>query len=241
MVPSSTDDWPTDPDGLVTILLDPAQGQEMRNRALRDLSPIVHRVARRVAGRFAGAYADDVPDDALADVWQALPGYQQGHSFEAWCYGVLRNKLLSRLRASAREQRHLAELRNASPEHDLQRALERLLDEQRPFLSDSDLAALRTWPLAPRLMLLCLSGLWEKVPSDEWAAWGAEYGNQRGTLLPAPFPPDEIRESEEIAGRNAVLARAMGVVPNTLSVWLYRYKGRLRQLLYVRILLNSNE
>jgi hypothetical protein len=93
--------------------------------------------------------------------------------------------------------------------------------------------------LPQRLVLLSPCGLWEKVPRGEWEAWAFEYRNNRYSSLPEPFPPEELEGCDGIPARNAVLSSAMGIPRNTVSVWLFRYKRRIRELYYVRALLDS--
>jgi RNA polymerase sigma factor (sigma-70 family) len=174
MTSPSIDEWPTDPDDLAGIASNPAQPREIRERALRELIPMIRRVARRVAARFAGLYVDELLGDASGEVWLALTGFQSGKSFEAWCYGVLRNHLIDRLRKEQRERMHRVNLAPKIEVSGLQQALERFLDQKTPF-PEPDLATLRTWPLLGRLVVLALSGLWEKIPKEEWKAWVDEY------------------------------------------------------------------
>ncbi len=89
-----TDEWPTDADELAAIARDGSRPEVQRTRAVEELLPTIRRVARRLAARFAGHYSEDLMDEAPGYVWQALKGYEPGNSFEAWCYGVLRNYLL---------------------------------------------------------------------------------------------------------------------------------------------------
>jgi RNA polymerase sigma factor (sigma-70 family) len=231
-------EWPTDPDGLAAIVADSRHPEPTRNRAFQELLPVIRFIARRVAARFSVHYRDDLLDDAAGEVWQALTRSRPEESFEAWCYGVLRHHLLDRFRKEQRERNHQRTMPQQSETPNLQEALERALDRQEPFRTP-DLVALRAWPLPQRLMVLSLIGLWEKVPRDEWKAWAGEYRTATGDTLPDPFPPEELEECGDIAQRNAVLSDAMGVLRNTLSVWLYRYKGRLRELEYVRALLDK--
>src|SRR5262245_20743247 len=162
-----TGDWPTEADGLASIAADPEETPERRKRALEDLLPTIRRVARRVAARFAGQYREEVQDEAEGEVWQAMSGFQRGASFAAWCYAVLRNGPVDRLRKAQHERAHREGLTATREDADLQLALERALDRQEVFL-ESDLAELRKWPLSQRLALLSLSGLWLKVPQAEW-------------------------------------------------------------------------
>jgi RNA polymerase sigma factor (sigma-70 family) len=238
MTSSPQGEWPTDADGLAGIASDATQPQAVRERALEELLPTIRRVARRVATRFAGPYAADLSDEAAGKVWPALKGFQSGASFEAWCYGVLRNYMVDRLRQEQRERAARARLPPVDRAPDLQQALERALDRQ-GRLPEADLATLRAWPLRQRLALLGLTGLWEKVAGEEWEAWVGEYRAHSEGDLPDPFPPEHLRQADDVAQRNAILSGALQVPRNTLSVWLFRYKQRLRDLHYVRGLLDN--
>jgi RNA polymerase sigma factor (sigma-70 family) len=238
MPPPLPGEWPTDADRLAAIAADDGQPPELRDRACQELLPTIRRVARRLALRFAGPHVQDLLDEAAGDVWPALGSYQPGRSFEAWCYGVLRHYLIDRFRRDSRERAHRASLAVGVEVSGLQQALERALDLP-GRLPPSDLATLRDWPLTVRLALLALSGLWGKVPPEEWDAWVEEHRTNREGSLPEPFPPGEMEGCDSIAERNAVLSAAMGIPRNTLSVWLYRYKRRLADLYYVRNLLDT--
>ncbi len=88
MTSSDRSGWPADAEGLADLARDEARGEEERHRALRDLQPVVRRVARRVMGRYGGADGAHMVDEALGVVWEALRGYEKGRPFEVWCYGV---------------------------------------------------------------------------------------------------------------------------------------------------------
>jgi DNA-directed RNA polymerase specialized sigma24 family protein len=239
MTSPRTGEWPSDPDGLAAIARDGSRPQEQRDRAVRELLPIIRRAARRVAARFAGWCSADLLDEAPGQVWPALGGYEPGKSFEAWCYGVLRHYLLTQLRKEQRERSHRSDVVVESQGVELQRALEKALDLQNS-LPQADLAVVRGWPIAQRLAVLALSGLWLHVPQAEWSAWIAEYRTTRDVPLPDPFPPGSLAECDSLAERNAVLCEALEVPRNTLSVWLHRRKPMLRAMQYVRDLLENS-
>jgi DNA-directed RNA polymerase specialized sigma24 family protein len=238
MTSPRTGEWPTEPDELAVIARDGSRHEEHRNRAMRELLPTIHQVALRVIVRFAGLSSDDFLDEAPGQVWPALMGYEPGNSFEAWCYGVLRNHLLAQLRQRQRERAHRSDAVLESQVIELQRALERALDSQNS-LPVEDLVTVREWPVAQRLAVLALSGLWMHVPEIEWMKWLQEYRTTHDRPLPDPFPPGTLGECDSLAGRNAVLCEALKVPRNTLSVWLHRRKPMLRGLQYVRDLLDN--
>ncbi len=237
MTPSS-EEWSEAPDGLARLAA-AGSTEEVRQRAFRALLPVIHRTAHRLALRFTGQQRRDLLDNAEGDVWEALGrGAPQG-PFEAWCYTVLRNRHLDNLRQEQREQRHaLAAAHQRREAVDLRHALERAWARDEP-LGELDLRAVGAWSLRERLVLLCLSGLWRKVPPVLWGEWVDEHRRWHGTPPSGLFPPDELGDSEQLAERNGALARLLGLKRNTLSVCLFRGKARLASLRCVRELLET--
>lgn len=236
---SSTQDWPDDAEGLARVARDSAD-QDARDRALRGLSSVVRLVARRIAQRFGHPLAADLAEEGLGEVWQALRGFRDGDSFEAWCYGVLRNHLVDRVRSHQRDRARQERAARLEAVADLRTALEGAEDEH-TFFNAADLATLRQVPLPQRLALLSLAGLWGKVPVAEWGEWVGAYRSGVRAALPDPFPPSSLQECENLSERIGTLASALGVRRNTLSVWLYRHKQTLRGLQYLRERLGPQE
>ncbi len=232
------DDWPADADELAALARDGSRAEEQRERAFSELRAVIRRVARRVAARFGGLWSEDLMDIAPGEVWLALGRYEPGNSFEAWCYGTLRNYLRNELRKRQRERVRLGKVAGGAVVVGLQRALERALD-QRSSLSEPDLAVVRGWRVAQRLAMMALTGLWLHVPESVWASWLEEFGAVHKRNLPDPFPPLLLGECDGLAERNAILCEAMNVTRNTLSVWLYRCKPMLTELHYVRDLMDN--
>jgi DNA-directed RNA polymerase specialized sigma24 family protein len=233
-----SDDWPADADELAAIARDGSRPEVERNQALAQLLPTIRRVAQRVAARFAGMWSEEVMDEAPGRVCLALDGYEPGNSFEAWCYGVLRNHVRSELRRHHRERARLGNVAGVAQAVDLQRALQRALDQQNN-LSEADLDLVRGWRVAQRLAVMALTGLWRHVPDSIWANWLQEFSTVHQRELPDPFPPVLLGEYDSLAERNAILCEAMNVSRNTLSVWLYRCKPILSELQYVRDLMDN--
>jgi DNA-directed RNA polymerase specialized sigma24 family protein len=215
----------------MALLRDGSRGEEDRRRALRELEPAVRRTARRVAARYGGGSAVEVVEEALGVIWEAREGYTEGRPFEPWCYTVLKNRLLGHIKQEQTEWRRRSVVAGRQAAS-LKQALETASEQPDP-LDDSDLREVRAWPLRQRLALLSLCGLWEKVPAEEWQEWVHEDG------LSLPFPPEVLSGVESITRRNEILAGALGVRRNTLSVWLYRYRERVRALTCVRNLLGG--
>jgi DNA-directed RNA polymerase specialized sigma24 family protein len=228
--------WPTDSNELARIAADAQRDLPLREQAFKALRPIIRRVVSRVSARFHGQARDDLLEAGEGDVWLALPTLPKDVGFERWCYGVVHNRQIDRLReeqAQQRRARAVAEAPVAAEDVALRVALERGLD-QPGRLAEEDLEQVRSWPPAPRLALLSLTGLWSRVPGGEWQTWAGRYRATECPALPDPFPPEELEGRERLAERNGLLPEALQVPRNTLSVWLHRYKPRIRQLRYVR-------
>jgi hypothetical protein len=103
-----------------------------------------------------------------------------------------------------------------------------------PF-SDADLDRLASWDARHRIEVLCLAGLWVKVPDSLWVAWVRAYEATRNVPLGRPFPPDDFLTLDDPAARTAPLARLLGYDrANTLSVRWLRGRRRLDDLDFLR-------
>jgi hypothetical protein len=226
-----------DADALARQAVDVSQSEEVRHRAWDGLVPIIGRVAQRVALRFSGQTRQDLVGGALADVWEALQQKPRIDRFESWCYALLRNRHLDRIRHEQTEQRHAAQAGWQRPQaEDLRAALERVTDRQ-GLLPQADLQAVEGWSLRHRIILLSLTGLWLKIPLAQWQRWVDDHRQAHGVPADGPFPPVELQSCDDIAQRNGILSAALNLRRNTLSAWLHRGKPLLLALQYVRDLL----
>jgi DNA-directed RNA polymerase specialized sigma24 family protein len=228
---------PEDGDGLAQVAADMSRPEPERRRAFERLIPVIQWVARRLAVRFTGQQRDDVVSDAPGDVWEVIGQFPGVAQFEPWCYTVLRNRWFDKIRKERR--RHDLDTTRPSPvtaDRDIRMAVERAIDSSQPFAPD-DLALIRAWPHRDRLVLLCLTGLWNKVPAEEWGRWLADHRTRHGVPAQGDFPPSALCRCDQIAERNALLAESLHLRRNTVSVLLYRGKDRLLELRYVRELL----
>jgi hypothetical protein len=85
-----------------------------------------------------------------------------------------------------------------------------------PF-SEQDLNTVRSWePLRDRLIMLAATGLWLKVPEEEWRSWVEEVG------WDWPFPPESFLDLDPSECMRE-LAKLTGIRRNTLSqIWRRR-------------------
>jgi hypothetical protein len=97
-----------------------------------------------------------------------------------------------------------------------------------------DLQRVEAWKVKDRIQLLCLSGLWLKVPEDWWERWVVEYEASRGLRLGRPFPASEVLALDSHNERKGPLSRALKIPLNTLDVYWHRKKGLLRELQCIR-------
>jgi hypothetical protein len=102
-----------------------------------------------------------------------------------------------------------------------------------PF-SGPELDELQVLDPCLRVEVLCLGGLWLKVPASAWEEWLAEYERKRDVVLVRPFPPDDFIHHDAPAERMRPLAQCLGYRTNTLSVRWKRNKHRLKGLAFVR-------
>lgn len=223
-----------DGDGLARLAADVSQPEPERQRAFEQLIPIVQWVARRLAVRFTGQRRDDVVTDAPGDVWAVIGQFPLEYRFEPWCYVVLRNRWFD----TAVKERKRSELDTTRPppmtaDADVRLAVEQAIDLSQPFTAE-DLEVIRGWTHRERLVLLCLTGFWNKVPAAEWEDMVAGHRECHGVPIPGVFPPADLCRCDQIAERNAMLAESLHIKRNTLSVLLYRGKSRLLELRYLR-------
>jgi DNA-directed RNA polymerase specialized sigma24 family protein len=214
-------------------------------RALTDLlAPEVQRIARQVARGAGHTERDEFVQESLALVLARrakmspprICEYRPGEgALSGWLLTVLGRCWIDRLRRARRRARPLDEPAQI-PARDLGPGNwpETATALTHPF-ADADLDRLASWDARHRLEVLCLAGLWLKVPSPLWEGWVRAYEAGRSVSLGRPFPPDDFLALDDPAARTAPLARllAYGRV-NTLSVRWLRGHHRLEELDFVR-------
>jgi DNA-directed RNA polymerase specialized sigma24 family protein len=229
-------DWPTDPTTLADLAANLDQAAALRDRAARDLQPFLVEMARRIAGRWNRWGADVIDELVSHAALKNLKIEPRPRQFEPWCYTVMKNRFRDWVRHNRHDPlNHLAPetfVADNQPDPGLahfQSELEYALDRQAPF-SPRDLARIGAWKPQQRLVLLCLSLLWRKVPPDVWRQWADQCGLGPG------FPPPEFEDHLGPHERTTALAGLMGLQRNTLyKIWT-RNRGELGALDYLKAL-----
>jgi hypothetical protein len=136
-------------------------------------------------------------------------------TFQGWCYKVLKRKWISEIRErktdatghmeTGRPGDHISEDANDLIEdgrliHEHSIDLRTLRD--RRFESE-DMESLRAWKSQNRVLLLSLSGLWAKVPPDDWRQWLDE------VKIAIPFPPETFGSLPTDQERFKIMAEAL--------------------------------
>lgn len=232
---------PDDEETLARLSVDVHQPDDVRRRAFERLRSTIDWVARRVSFRFSSEWRTDILEDAAGDVWTALCKGLPDGPFESWCYAVLRHLWLDRVRREARRRPPLGDSGGSSlREDDLRQALERAIDALEVF-GEHDLQVLRGWPLRDRLVLLCITNLWTKVPNGVWREWVLNHRDRYGVPDGDLFPPTALADCHLVSEKNEILSGTLEIKRNTLSQLLCRGKQRLLDLRYIREFLDISE
>lgn len=224
-------DLPDDPSFLARIVTNETLSTVQREQARQALEPLIRRTARRVAAR-AGQAGQDLIDESVSHVLHPRRITQWAEDrkpFESWCFYVLRHHLIDLVRQRNRQRENmtstLKEPADPRGAHGVS-AVEIELDLGTPF-SPPDVARVRVWKAIDRIVLLCLAGLWRKVPAALWRKSAVECG------LALPFPPPGFGRCQDREERNEMLARAMGWRRNTLAQRWCRRRHLLDDLDFV--------
>lgn len=214
---------------------------------LNTLSSLLRRLAPMLVARW-GQLGRDLIDEAPGRVWELIERGKfdpcRAESFKNWCCTVLRNLLYQMGRREKRRRGHEITAstleQNADTVYGILDELEATENtdsgiheiEAEDFLtasfSEADAARIRDWDMLDRIILLCLAGLWRKVPVVQWASWCDAVARER--KLTAPLPPDELLECETREQRLPVLASALDMRRNTLAQRWKRRKQLLHEL-----------
>jgi hypothetical protein len=210
------------------------------------LGPIIEETAQEVACR-AGRWGASLADEALDEILlprgaqrSRLARYRpQRGSFESWLrvvlWNLVRNRKREAQRLAQRQKRHQEQWqppRTSRWPADLSH-----IDPLARF-SDDDLARVRGWRGRLRVELLCLAGLWLKVPAETWERWLQEYEKEREVMLDRPFPPADFLELDDRKARIQPLAVALHLKGNTLVQNWKRFRDLLDTLDFIAGLRN---
>lgn len=194
------------------------------------VSPISEPELQALASRRARGdadLADELAQDVRVKLFRGKFDPARGGRALAWADRVMTNYLHDLFRrrvrlAAAGLATDAADPRDGQAESESRDAL------AAPF-SPADSAAIRRWPPADRVLLLCRGRLWQKVPAELRLETTAELG------LPAEFPGPGFDDATE-PERRAVLRRGLRVSASGLSHRWKRGQRRLRELQFVRAL-----
>ena len=204
----------------------------IENEATNLVGPTVRFTAGRVTSHYPGRAARECQDEAETTTWLALKTgsfRRENWPFEAWCRRVLFNDVKTRLR-----KKDL--LLNAKaigvdpPADDLQAAIDEALDPEFrmvPF-TEQDMKTIEGWTLNKRIVLLCLLGLWPKVPDARWESWVTEVDAE------TPFPQIGFAELETAGQRQQWLAAALRLSEDVVTQIWYRGRKHLADLQCIR-------
>jgi DNA-directed RNA polymerase specialized sigma24 family protein len=233
--------------GLIRAYVAPSPGTppDDTGRALAALvAPLIERIARRVAQGAGKSDREEFIEEALSLVLAprsksppriGLYRPEEG-AFEVWLHRVLINCWRSRRRGDRRRGRELinAAAVPARPDSGAEDWPADGAALEGPF-SEADLARLASWGDRYRVEVLCLAGLWVKVPDQLWESWLRSYEAAGRKSLPRPFPPDEFLNLDDPGRRTVPLARLLGYGrANSLSVRWHRGRKRLEVLDFIR-------
>lgn len=180
----------------------------------------------RSMGRSDPATEQDLAAFVEEQLW--FRGYDPTRGrYTAWCNQVLRNRLIDLSRTKREEpQPDTLEPADRSESGRLE-SRDAVIDWRAPF-SENDLERIRRWRNnRRRIILLCRSLLWMKVPPSEWETWLVEAG-----ILP-PFPPDDFCDWD-LEQRIACLAEALHTSSNNVNQNFLRGRDDLMSLAFVR-------
>ncbi len=203
------------------------------------LAPEVQRIARQVARGAGRGERDEFVLESLSLVLVCrsktspprLCEYRPDEgSLSGWLFIVLGRCWIDRVRRARRRARPLDKPNQVpAPDPgpgdwpDAPTAL------TSPF-SNADLARLANWDARYRLEVLCLAGLWHKVPASLWEEWVRAYEATQNVSLGRPFPPDDFQALDDPAARTTPLTRVLGYRANSLSVRWHRGRRQLGEL-----------
>lgn len=207
-----------------------ASTDDERNQALNALEPLIRHCARQISRGDYSQETRDLLDEAPSVIWEKIASYRaEKGRFETWCRVVLHRWQIDRIRrrganlTASADRLDLDQLLDSSDADRARRACEAALDRGIP-LSRNDLDRIAGWRVETRVLLMCLSGLWFRIPSDVWNDWLAD------CEVEPPFPPDDFLDLERTGERYATLAPALGVSVSTLTKRVERTKHLLLEL-----------
>jgi hypothetical protein len=203
---------------------------------IREIQRIAACVAASGNRQDRADFVDDAPALVLVGLRDGKPApvtvFDPARAmFTTWVHSVLRNAWVD----SQRRKRPTMPLPEDLPtDEPAWRVGTRLADRLDTPFAPPDLVELSRWDPILRLELLCLGGLWQKIPREVWEDWLLLYESVRVTKLPRPLPPEDWDPARPPGDRTHWLAEALGYRPNSLAVRWNRRKEDLQKLSFVR-------
>lgn len=216
----------TDRTTLLALLVQGAS--DFRDRkcmaAVRALVEIIAAMADRVSASGSLQLRRDFAADAPAEVFHRLRRFDPTRAgFRSWCSLVLRGLWIDRWRRWRRERARRVSWDALPCEPCLEDApapADGLAAQE--MLPPRDLKHFaRQWNPHDRILLLCLSGLWVRVPAEPWDRW------LREAAIDGPFPPAGFLDARNLSEGCAALAGPMGVKARTLMRQWFRKRAEL--------------
>lgn len=197
---------------------------------VRMMEPELKRV-RRGVGYTMGLQPGDLDafmEEAATICWEKREYYKvdRGH-YLAWWKRICHNDAVShqRKRKPTVLESEIIETLDTSGSDDDAWIVSH--DMAAPF-SPADVQSIQAWPLKVRIILLCLAGLWQKVPEALWRTWVEEFG------LASDFPPPEYSGADDCKVRRRKLCEFIDITSANLNQVWCRGKKRLLSLEFFR-------
>lgn len=189
------------------------------------LYPTICQLAQRASRRLPWQQRQEFIDEAPAEIFLRLPRYNvQRGPLLPWLGRVLNNLANDVLRRRGRDQRLFQPQHGVEPTY-LPDVSATIVEE----LSAGDLTRLESWPDArERIVLLCISTLWDVVPAAQRQSWSAA-AQVEATAVEAVCVLDDVTERiEQVA---AVLGVSYTVVQRN---WYRKRREQLGKLSRVK-------
>jgi len=207
-----------------------------RERAAEDLMKVIQQKARDVGRAMSSKYSlprqfiNDLVSDSVSKVWKELDKYDIDKGpFEGWCYQVISNLALDKLRK--KPPRQLPVNHETGQEIDFE-------DPHGKEDSRSD-SSMDWGTLGPQIMkiidnlsvlsvkqkviFVAISGCYVMVKQKTWGSWLKEL------KIKPPFPPSNFLQKKTTTDRAKMIADLLSMKWNAVRIDYYRTCQKLRE------------